>query len=109
MEPPINQSKLSAVHDFSVAEKKRPDHVPGLGTRSLLGIGVGCTYCETVRDVPVNAAVTQAFRFSHHELEKRARSSRERIEIWVIRLAELACVADLSTSKPLLGFLQAAE
>jgi hypothetical protein len=41
VEPPINQSKLSAVHGFSVAEKKRPDHVPGLGTHSLLGIRGG--------------------------------------------------------------------
>ena len=41
IEPPINQSKLSAVHCFSVAEKKRPDHVPGLGTHSLLGIRGG--------------------------------------------------------------------
>src|SRR5919107_5643862 len=39
--PPINQSKLSAVHGFSVAEKKRPDHVPGLGTHPYSGSGRG--------------------------------------------------------------------
>ena len=80
-----------------------------LAPTAYSGSGLGCTYCETVRDVPVNAAVTQAFRFSQDELEKRARSSRERTEILVIRLAELACVADLGASKPLLGFLQASE
>jgi hypothetical protein len=88
-------------------EKARP--CAGPWHPPLLGIRVGCTYCETVRDFPVNAAVTQAFRFSQDELEKRPRSSRERTEISVIRLAEMACVADLGASKPLLGVLQASE
>ncbi len=80
-----------------------------LAPTAYSGSGVGCTYCETVRDVPVNAAVTQAFRLSQDELEKRPRSSRERTEIAVIRLAEMACVTDLSPSKPLLSLFQAAE
>src|SRR5687767_1321323 len=69
------------------------------------GSGLGCTYCEILRDVPVNAAVTQAFRLSQDDLEKLPTHT----EISVIRLAEMACVTDLSTSKPLLSLFQAAE
>jgi len=61
-------------------EKARP--CAGPWHPPLLGIRVGCTYCETSQAVPVNAAVTQAFRFSHHELEKRARSSQQMQRSW---------------------------